>query len=76
MAGFKHIVGDELKVYVALLHDSRNQATERMLQQTQGNAEILENFIRNSAFSADSVMSLKRLSYTFAGHNYKKFINS
>jgi len=59
MAGFKHIVGDELKVYVALLHDFRNQATERMLQQTQGNAEILENFIRNSAFSADPAMSFK-----------------
>ena len=33
MAGLKNIVGGELKGYTELLHDSRQQATERMIEQ-------------------------------------------
>ena len=35
MASFKNLVGGELKGYTELLTESRRQATERMMQQTQ-----------------------------------------
>ncbi|MGB1125203.1 MAG: YbjQ family protein [Phycisphaeraceae bacterium] len=35
MAGFKNLVGGELKGYTELLTESRRQATERMMQQAQ-----------------------------------------
>lgn len=35
MAGFKNLVGGELRGYTELLTESRRQATERMMQQAQ-----------------------------------------
>ncbi|MEM6507147.1 MAG: heavy metal-binding domain-containing protein [Planctomycetota bacterium] len=35
MAGFKNLVGGELKGYTELLTESRRQAVERMMQQAQ-----------------------------------------
>ena len=35
MAGLKNIVGGELKGYTELLHDSRNQAISRMVEQAE-----------------------------------------
>ncbi len=51
-AGFKNIVGGELKGYTELLTESRRQATERMLAQ----AEQLEaNAIVNVRFTTSAV---------------------
>ncbi|MGA1790375.1 MAG: YbjQ family protein [bacterium] len=52
MAGFKNIVGGELKGYTELLNDSRNQATERMMQQAQ---QLGANAIVNVRFATSSV---------------------
>jgi len=35
MAGFKSIAGGEIKVYTELMHEARQIATERMLQQAR-----------------------------------------
>lgn len=35
MAGFKNLVGGELKNYTELLQESRKEATERMIKQAQ-----------------------------------------
>jgi uncharacterized protein YbjQ (UPF0145 family) len=52
MAGFKNIVGGELKGYTELLNESRNEATERMIQQAQA---VGANAILNVRFSTSSV---------------------
>jgi uncharacterized protein YbjQ (UPF0145 family) len=52
MAGFKNIVGGELTGYTELLNDSRNQATERMMQQAQ---QLGANAIVNVRFATSSV---------------------
>lgn len=51
-AGFKNIVGGELKGYTQLLNDSRQQATERMVQQAQ---QLGANAIVNIRFSTSSI---------------------
>lgn len=52
MAGFKNIVGGELKSYTELLNDSRKQATERMIQQAQ---QLGANAIVNVRYATSSV---------------------
>ncbi len=52
MAGFKNIVGGELKGYTELLNESRNEATERMIEQAQA---VGANAILNVRFSTSSV---------------------
>ena len=52
MAGLKNIVGGELKGYTELLNDSRDQATQRMIQQAQ---ELGANAVVNVRFSTSSV---------------------
>ncbi len=52
MAGFKNIVGGELKGYTELLHDSRNQATERMIEQAR---QLGANAIINVRFATSAV---------------------
>lgn len=52
MAGFKNIVGGELKGYTELLNESRNEATERMIQQAEA---VGANAILNVRFSTSSV---------------------
>ena len=52
MAGLKNIVGGELKGYTELLHDSRQQATNRMIEQAR---ELGANAIVNVRFATSSV---------------------
>ncbi len=52
MASLKNIVGGELKGYTELLQDSRNQATERMIEQAQ---QMGANAIVNVRFATSSV---------------------
>jgi len=52
MASLKNIVGGELKGYTELLNDSRDQATQRMVQQAQ---ELGANAIVNVRYSTSSV---------------------
>lgn len=52
LAGFKNIVGGELKTYTELLHDSRNQATERMIEQAR---QLGANAIVNVRFATSAV---------------------
>ena len=51
-AGLKNIVGGELKGYTDLLKESRNQATERMIQQAQ---QLGANAIINVRYATSSV---------------------
>lgn len=51
-AGFKNIVGGELKSYTALLEESRRQAIERMIQQAQA---LGANAIINVRFSTSNI---------------------
>jgi len=51
-AGFKNVVGGELKGYTQLLKDSRKQAIERMIQQAKG---LGANAIINIRFSTSSI---------------------
>jgi uncharacterized protein YbjQ (UPF0145 family) len=51
-AGIKNIVGGELKAYTELLQDSRNQATNRMIEQAK---QLGANAIVNIRFSTSSV---------------------
>ena len=51
-AGFKNIVGGELKGYTQLLNDSRQQAIERMVQQAQ---QLGANAVVNIRFSTSSI---------------------
>lgn len=52
MASFKNIVGGELKGYTELLHDSRQQATERMVEQAN---QLGANAIINVRFATSAV---------------------
>ncbi|HDZ00197.1 MAG TPA: heavy metal-binding domain-containing protein [Nitrospirae bacterium] len=52
MAGFKNLVGGELKGYTELLHESRTQSTERMIEQAQ---ELGANAIVNIRFATSAV---------------------
>jgi uncharacterized protein YbjQ (UPF0145 family) len=52
MAGLKNIVGGELKGYTELLHDSRQQATERMINQA---VQLGANAIVNVRFATSAV---------------------
>ena len=52
MAGLKNIVGGELKGYTELLHDSRQQATDRMIEQA---VQLGANAIVNVRFATSAV---------------------
>jgi len=52
MAGFKNIVGGELKGYTELLHESRQEAVDRMVQQA---TELGANAVVNIRFATSSV---------------------
>ena len=52
MAGLKNIVGGELKGYTELLQDSRNEATQRMMEQA---ASMGANAVINVRFATSSI---------------------
>ena len=52
MAGLKNIVGGELKGYTELLQDSRNEATERMIEQAES---MGANAVVNVRFATSSI---------------------
>lgn len=54
MAGFKNLVGGELKGYTELLTESRRQAIERMLQQAQ---QLGADAVVNVRFTTSAVTS-------------------
>ncbi len=52
MAGLKNIIGGELKGYTELLHDSRQQATDRMVEQAR---QLGANAVVNVRFATSAV---------------------
>jgi uncharacterized protein YbjQ (UPF0145 family) len=52
MASLKNIFGGELRGYTELLHDSREEATERMLEQARG---VGANAVLNIRYSTSSI---------------------
>ncbi len=52
MAGFKNIIGGELKGYTELLHESRQEAVERMEQEA---TNLGANAVVNIRFATSSV---------------------
>lgn len=52
MSGFKNILGGELKAYTELMHEAREEATERMIAQAK---DIKANAILNIRFATSSV---------------------
>jgi uncharacterized protein YbjQ (UPF0145 family) len=52
MAGFKNIFGGELKGYTELLSESRQEATDRMIQQAQA---LGANAVLNVRYSTSSI---------------------
>lgn len=52
MAGLKNIVGGELKGYTELLQDSRNEATERMIEQA---VSMGANAVVNVRYATSSI---------------------
>ncbi|MBP0018657.1 MAG: YbjQ family protein [Cyanobacteria bacterium SBLK] len=52
LAGMKNIVGGELKGYTELLHEARQEALDRMIQQGQ---QLGANAIINVRFATSSV---------------------
>ena len=52
MAGFKNVLGGELKGYTELLQESREEATQRMVAQAQA---IGANAVLNIRFSTSSI---------------------
>jgi uncharacterized protein YbjQ (UPF0145 family) len=52
MAGFKNLVGGELKGYTELLTESRNTAMERMIQEAQA---LGANAVLNVRFSTSTI---------------------
>ncbi len=52
MAGLKNLVGGELKGYTELLHDSREEALNRMVEQARATGA---NAVLNIRFSTSSV---------------------
>ncbi|MCA8939185.1 MAG: YbjQ family protein [Planctomycetes bacterium] len=53
MAGFKQLVGGELKGYTEMMEDSRNQALERLIAKA---TEMGANAVVNLRFSTSQVM--------------------
>ena len=53
-AGFKNLVGGELKGYTELLTESRREATSRMMQQAE---QLGANAIVNVRFSTSAITS-------------------
>lgn len=52
MAGFKNIIGGELKGYTELLQEARQEAVERMVRQA---AQLGANAVVNVRFATSSV---------------------
>ena len=52
MSGIKNMFGGELTAYTELLHESREEATERMIQQAQA---VGANAVLNVRFSTSSI---------------------
>ena len=52
MAGFKNIIGGELKGYTELLAESRQEATERMVAQAEA---VGANAVLNVRYSTSSI---------------------
>ena len=52
LAGFKNIVGGELKAYTELLQESRQEAVNRMVQQAE---QLGANAVVNVRFATSSV---------------------
>ncbi len=52
MAGLKNLVGGELKGYTELLHESRQEATDRMAEQAR---QLGANAVVNIRFATSSV---------------------
>lgn len=52
LAGLKNIVGGELKAYTELLNDSREESTQRMIEQARS---VGANAVLNVRFSTSSV---------------------
>lgn len=52
LAGFKNVFGGELKSYTDLMHEARQEATERMIVQAEG---LGANAILNIRFATSSV---------------------
>lgn len=52
LAGFKNVVGGELKGYTKLLNDSRNQAIQRMIKQAE---QLGANAIINIRFATSAI---------------------
>jgi uncharacterized protein YbjQ (UPF0145 family) len=53
MAGFKNIVGGEIKSYTQLMNDARDEAIERMVQEAK---ELGANAVVNVRLSTASIM--------------------
>lgn len=51
-AGFKNVIGGELKSYTELLQEAREEATERMIQQAK---KLQANAIINVRFATSSI---------------------
>lgn len=62
MAGLKNIFGGELKGYTELLHESREEAINRMVEQAQS---IGANAILNIRFSTSSITQGASELYTY-----------
>ncbi|MFB3089890.1 MAG: YbjQ family protein [Gammaproteobacteria bacterium] len=62
MAGLKNIFGGELKGYTELLHESREEAIERMKEQAR---ETGANAILNIRFSTSSITQGASEIYTY-----------
>lgn len=52
LAGFKNVFGGELTAYTELLRESRNEATERMIEQAQ---ELGANAVINVRYATSAV---------------------
>jgi len=52
LAGLKNIVGGELKAYTELLQDSRNEATQRMIEEARS---MGANAVVNVRFATSSI---------------------
>ena len=62
MASLKNLVGGELKGYTQLLQESRNQATERMIEHAR---QMGANAIVNVRFSTSSIAQGAAELYTY-----------
>ncbi len=62
MAGLKNVFGGELKGYTELLHESREEAIERMTEQARS---IGANAILNIRFSTSSITQGASELYTY-----------